>query len=347
MAKIDVTSPENTYTISINDGLLAEVVENPADYHIHNPIIVTNTTLAPLHGERLANALNAPLIALPDGEQYKTLETVNHLYGKLIDAKADRKTTLIALGGGVIGDSAGFAAASYMRGINLVQIPTSLLSMVDSSVGGKVGVDLPQGKNLVGAFKQPQAVLIDTSVLSTLPDVEWANGMAEIIKHGLIADPELLNTNTHTRDNAPELVARAVQVKVNIVQIDPYEHAERAYLNLGHTFAHAIEQVTGYQWAHGQAVGFGLLAAARLSHNLGFCSADLVDQVAHILDHTGLPTHIPTSLSPQALWEAMHTDKKWGSGRNRFVLLREVGQPFIMENVAHDAVINTLIQLTI
>lgn len=347
MAKIDVTSPENTYSIHISDGLLAEVSQHPADYHIHNPIIVTNTTIAPLHGERLATALNAPLIALPDGEAYKTLETVASLYGDLINAKADRKTTLIALGGGVIGDSAGFAAASYMRGIDLVQIPTSLLAMVDSSVGGKVGVDLPQGKNLVGAFKQPQAVLIDTSVLSTLPDLEWANGMAEIIKHGLIADPKLLNPNLHARHHATELVTRAVQVKVDIVQTDPYEHAERAYLNLGHTFAHAVEQVTGYQWAHGQAVGFGLLAAAHLSHDLGHCDPDLIGQIEYTLTQTGLPTRIPASIQPEALWEAMHTDKKWGSGRNRFVLLREVGQPFIMENVSHEAVIAVLNRLRI
>jgi shikimate kinase/3-dehydroquinate synthase len=346
MAKIDVTSPENTYTIHIDAGLLGEVAQRPADYAIHNPIIVSNTTVAPLHGETFAQQLNAPLIALPDGEQHKTLDTVAGLYGDLIHAKADRKSTLIALGGGVIGDSAGFAAASYMRGIDLVQVPTSLLSMVDSSVGGKVGVDLPQGKNLVGAFKQPKAVLIDTDVLSTLPDAEWANGMAEIIKHGLIADPELLNTDHQTRAHAQELVTRAVQVKVNIVQIDPYEHAERAYLNLGHTFAHAVEQVTGYQWAHGQAVGFGLLAAGWLSYELGQCDRDLVGQIEHILTETGLPTRITPDIASQALWEAMHTDKKWGNGRNRFVLLHEVGQPFIMENVSHEAVISVLDRLT-
>jgi 3-dehydroquinate synthase len=347
MAKIDVTSPENTYAIHISDGLLKEVTQRPSEFQIHHPIVVSNTTVAPLHAQAFADKLNAPLIILPDGEQYKTLEIVAGLYGDLLSAKADRKTTLIAFGGGVIGDSVGFAAASYMRGIDLVQIPTSLLSMVDSSVGGKVGVDLPQGKNLVGAFKQPKAVLIDTSVLSTLPDSEWANGMAEIIKHGLIADPALLDTHLHTRNHATELVRRAVQVKVDVVQIDPYEHAQRAYLNLGHTFAHAVEQVTGYQWAHGQAVGFGLLAAVHLSHDLGHCDLDLVGQVEHILKHTGLPTHITSDIQPQALWEAMHTDKKWESGHNRFVLLHEVGQPFIMENVSHEAVINVLERLRV
>jgi 3-dehydroquinate synthase len=342
---IHVTTPEGGYDIHIGRGLLAEATQQPNHYKIRNPIIFSNTTVAPLHAEKLAHDFNAPLILMNDGEAYKNLNTVTALYGKMIDASADRHATLIAVGGGVVGDTGGFVAATYMRGIDFVQVPTSLLAMVDSSVGGKVGVDLPQGKNLVGAFKQPQSVVIDTDVLATLPPLEWQNGMAEVIKHGLIADEGLLDSALHTRENAVELVSRAVQVKVDVVQRDPYEHGERAHLNLGHTFGHAVEQVTQYAWAHGQAVGFGVMAAARLSYALGLCSAGLVDRVEAILTHIGLPRRLGSDIEPSALWDAMHTDKKWQGGVNRFVLLHDVAQPLIQENVSRDIVINVLQEL--
>jgi 3-dehydroquinate synthetase len=213
--------------------------------------------------------------------------------------------------------------------------------MVDSSVGGKVGVDLPQGKNLVGAFKQPEMVLIDPDVLATLPDDEWRNGMAEVLKHGLLADEGLLDPTLHNREGAGELVTRAVRVKVDVVQRDPFEQGERAHLNLGHTFGHAIEQATGYQWAHGEGVGFGLLAAVTLSHRLGLCDMALVDRVDDVLMRAGLPRRTD-GLDPDAIWAAMATDKKWRGGRSRFVLLRGVGGPLIMEDVARSDVVDVL-----
>ncbi|MBE0690666.1 MAG: 3-dehydroquinate synthase, partial [Anaerolineae bacterium] len=219
-------------------------------------------------------------------------------------------------------------------------IPTSLLSMVDSSVGGKVGVDLPEGKNLVGAFKQPDLVLIDPNVLYTLPPREWRCGLGEVIKHGLLADTELLDMLSPSQATAPDveqLVRRAVQVKVGFVQQDPYEHDVRAYLNLGHTFAHAIEQVTHYQTPHGEAVAAGLVAAAWLSARLGLCDNDLVGLVEAKVAGVGLPVRL-SGLKPEQLWAAMATDKKWESGQVRFVLLKDVGQPTIVEDIEKEDV---------
>lgn len=305
--------------------------------------IVTNETLAPLYGEKLVRALpDAALITIPDGEQYKTLETVARLYADFVAAGLDRASTVVALGGGVVGDTAGFAASTYMRGVALVQIPTSLLAMVDSSVGGKVGVDLPQGKNLVGAFKQPDAVLIDPDVLATLPEREFRCGLAETIKHGLLADPVILEMVERRQfDDMAALVRRAVQVKIDVVEADPYEKGVRAHLNLGHTFAHAVEQVSGYSWPHGEAVGVGLVAAARLSARLGLCAGTLAEEVEALVEGVGLPTRIG-NLDPEDLYAAMSTDKKWLSGKSRFILLEAVGKPRIVEGVAKSEVIGVL-----
>lgn len=340
-SQLQVTAPDKTYTITIHPGLLKSLP--PAEYGLDKPtIIVTNPTLKTLYGESLAARLpHARITIMPDGEQYKSLATVADLYRQFVDLSADRHTTIIALGGGVIGDTAGFAAATYMRGVRLVQIPTSLLAMVDSSVGGKVGVDLPEGKNLVGAFKQPDAVLIDPEVLETLPPNEWRCGMAEVLKHGLLADETLLNPSLHTPEKAPELIQRAIQVKIDVVQADPYEKSIRAYLNLGHTFAHAIERVTEYRWLHGEAVGIGLLAAAQLSHTLGLCPAELVEQVDTTLAETGLPRRL-NGLDSQALYAAMATDKKWQQGKSRFILLRGLCRPEIVEGVSPEKVIEVL-----
>jgi len=281
---------------------------------------------------------------MEDGEEYKNLDTISRFYDQFLKQGADRHTTVLALGGGVVGDAVGFAAASFMRGVRFVQAPTSLLAMVDSSVGGKVGVDLPQGKNLVGAFKQPEVVLIDPDVLETLPKEQWRCGMGEILKHGLIADEGLLDEKLHRKKFAEELVARTVQVKVNIVEEDPYEHSVRAYLNLGHTFAHAIEQVTHYEWMHGDAVGFGLMAAATLSHELGMIDADLVKRVRRVLAEAELPCYI-RDIAPDAIWDAMITDKKWKNGVSRFVLLEGMNQPTIVEGIERDIVVRVLEKL--
>jgi 3-dehydroquinate synthase len=345
---IHVTAPGGDYDIHIVPGVLRDLNQwlLPA-----RTIIITNETLVPLYGQKLAADLpNAMLVTMGDGEQFKNLDTVTHLYADLVSAGLDRSGTIIALGGGVVGDTAGFVAATFLRGVRFVQIPTSLLAMVDSSVGGKVGIDLPQGKNLVGSFKQPEAVFIDPAVLATLPEREWRCGMAEVIKHALLADALLLDMIesaadlsklAHDPNQAADLVQRAVQVKVDVVQQDPYEHNIRAHLNLGHTFAHAIEQVSRYVWLHGEAVGVGLIAALRLSARLGLCAEVLARRVERIVAQVGLPTRLG-ELDPSALYVAMRTDKKWQAGKSRFALLRDIGQPLIQENIPRADVIHVL-----
>ncbi len=339
--RIDVKTLDGSYPIIIARGLLSHI--NPAALGLNGQVaIVSNTTVAPIYGEPLASALpNPSLITIPDGEHYKTLETVARLYGDFVTAGLDRSAVVVALGGGVVGDTVGFAAATYMRGVSFVQMPTSLLAMVDSSVGGKVGVDLPQGKNLVGAFKQPQQVIIDPDVLDSLPEREWRCGMAEIIKHGLLADELLLELAQDYRANIDEIIPRAIQVKVAVVEADPYERSIRAHLNLGHTFAHAIEQVSGYTWLHGEAVGVGLIAATLLSAQLRLCSPNLIELVEGLVEEVGLPTRID-DLDPEAIWAAMATDKKWSGGRSRFVLLEGIGQPKIVNDVRKGDVIAVL-----
>jgi 3-dehydroquinate synthase len=337
--RIHVTAPSGDYDIHIEAGLLKRVAEFVPPGKV---AIVTNPTIAPLYGEKLVRSLpDAALVTMPDGEQYKTLDTVAKLYADFVAAGLDRSSTVIALGGGVVGDTAGFAAATYMRGIRLVQIPTSLLAMADSSVGGKVGVDLPQGKNLVGAFKQPDVVLIDPDVLKTLPKREWRCGMAEVFKHQLLSDRTQLTALADSENPQTLMIRDAVQVKVDVVQQDPYEQNIRAHLNLGHTFAHAIEQVSGYKWLHGEAVGVGLLAAARLSSALELCDAGLVEQIHDILEKIGLPTHMK-ALDPELIYAAMATDKKWKNGHSRFVLLKGVGQPTIVEDVPVEQIMAVL-----
>ena len=332
-APLQVKSPAGAYPIYIAPGALSNIADYSEALGLNGQaIVVTNETVAPLYGEKLAAALpKAQLIAVPDGEAHKNLQTVNRIYDEMLALRADRNSAVIALGGGVIGDTAGFVAATYMRGISLVQMPTTLLAMVDSSVGGKVGVDLPQGKNLIGAFKQPQAVLIDTDTLSTLPPLQWRCGMAEVIKHGLIARLELLKPALWQPAQAPRLVREAVQVKVEVVQADPYEQGIRAHLNLGHTFGHAIEKVTEYTVPHGEAVAIGLVKAAKLSRNLGFIDAALVTRVETLLAEIGLPIDI--ELDKEQWYAAMATDKKWQAGVSRFVALKALGEATIVEGL--------------
>lgn len=342
--RIRVDAPGGAYDIFIEAGLRHRIPARVTGVALGERVVVgTNPTLMSLYGQDLADALpNAAVVLMPDGEQHKTLATTSQLYVDFVREGLDRTGTVIALGGGVVGDTVGFAAATYMRGVRLVQMPTSLLAMVDSSVGGKVGVDIPEGKNLVGAFKQPAVVLIDTDVLDTLPEREWHCGMAELIKHGLLADPHLLDmaVNGHAEDRV-ELVRRAIQVKVDVVMEDPYERGIRATLNLGHTFGHAIERVTNYGWLHGEAVAVGLVAAARLSHALGMADAALPEQVERILTTVGLPVRLG-DLDAEALYAAMGTDKKWQSGKSRFILLRSVGHAEIVNDVPKDAVVDVL-----
>ncbi|MCE2471677.1 MAG: 3-dehydroquinate synthase [Anaerolineae bacterium] len=333
-----VRSPEGGgYPILIGSGLLHRFADDPKAAGLAgHVVVVTNETIAPIYAENLVEELpNANLIIVRDGEPHKNLDTVRGIYDDLLALGADRRTTLLALGGGVIGDMAGYVAATYMRGIPLLQIPTTLLSMVDSSVGGKVGVDLPQGKNLIGAFKQPKRVIIDTDVLATLPELQWRCGMAEVIKHGLIAQPALLEPSLWQPEEAAYLVRHAVQVKIDIVEADPYAH-----LNLGHTFGHGIEKSTNYAVPHGEAVAIGTMKAALLSRNLGFIDDDLVAQIQRILWQIGLPTDI--ALDTYRWYAAMATDKKWQSGVSRLVVLKALGEAAVVEGLPPEDIMAVL-----
>lgn len=312
--------------------------------------LITDSNVGPLYARQVAAEV---VLTMPAGEKQKTLATAEWLYGELLAAGIDRSGTVVALGGGVVGDVAGFVAATYMRGLNFVQCPTSLLAMVDASIGGKTGVDLPQGKNLVGAFKQPQAVIADLDTLATLPPAELAAGMAEVIKHGLIANPELLAQleiaggarTGNGKSIAPppaSIITTAIQVKRDLVQADPFEQGPRALLNLGHTFGHAIEQVSGYGVAHGQAVAMGLVAAANLSARLNYAAPELQGRLERLLQRWQLPTRIPAACEPTALLTAMGQDKKKLAGQLRFILLRDVGKVFIEAGVVETAVLATL-----
>lgn len=339
---IYVRTPTGGYDIWIGEGILNSIGQQVDRLGLGGHVaIVTNETVAPLYAEALASRLpNADIIAVKDGEAYKNLETVSSIYDQMLALGADRGTTLVALGGGVLGDMAGYVAATYMRGLRLIQTPTTLLSMVDSSVGGKVGVDLPQGKNLIGAFKQPDAVLVDTDVLESLPSLQWRCGMAEVIKHGLISRPALLQPEMWEQKNLVKLLRLAIQVKVEVVEKDPFEQGIRAHLNLGHTFAHAIEKVTQFRIPHGEAVAIGICKAAQLSRNCGLIDAQLVEKVIATFERIGLPVDI--ALNPEEWYAAMSTDKKWQAGKSRFVLLKALGEATVVEGLPKEAVLAVL-----
>jgi shikimate kinase / 3-dehydroquinate synthase len=336
-----VRSPEGFYPILEMHGALRRLPEILDIYGLNakHVVIGTDDQVNALVGEYVLDMLpHAHMVTIPVGERAKNLETVHHIYNEFAGRDVSRSSVVIALGGGVVGDTFGYAAATYLRGLRVVQIPTTLLAMVDSSVGGKVGVDVPMGKNLVGAFKQPDLVVIDPAVLETLPTEEMRAGMAEVIKHGLLSDKldtlsDLNTVHHHIRD--------AVKVKIDVVERDPFEQGERAFLNLGHTFAHAIERVSMYQWRHGDAVAVGLVAAGRLSHELGLIDAETSLQVEEIVAAAGLPIRI-RNMNPGAIWEAMHTDKKWRDGRSHFIVLRGIGQPDIVRDVPRETVVGVL-----
>lgn len=355
-------SGSRTYPYHVARDLLQwELPAWVADGPFSAVAIVSDETVARLYGEALQQRLGAHdlvLLTFPAGERHKNLETVRRLYDGLLAHGADRHTLLIALGGGVTGDMAGFVAATYMRGVPLLQAPTTLLAMVDASIGGKVGVDLPAGKNLVGAFKDPRAVFADVAVLATLPPAEMRYGMAELLKAGLVGDPPLLalawpddpdRVHYDDPERLPALIRRAAAVKARIVAADRLEKGARAYLNLGHTFAHAIELVTDFAVPHGQAVAVGLAAAARLSRRLGLCPPALVDDVDEAIGWLrpgrSLPTDLFAPAGAEALWQAMHHDKKWRAGRSRFVALRAAGDPVVVEDVGRDVVLDVLAEL--
>lgn len=339
MTRIRVPSPEGTYHICIGEGLLAQTGMLLANRRIARgkAAIVTNPILAELHAGAVGESLRAVgyesvICTVPEGEQHKTLASISSLYEQFIAAGLDRRSPVIGLGGGVIGDMAGFAAATYLRGVPFVQIPTSLLSMVDASVGGKTGVDLPQGKNLVGAFKQPSIVIIDTDVFATLPGAEFRSGLAEVVKHGIIGAPDLFEQLESTGPtHLAQLVRDAVQVKVDVVIEDPYEQGRRAVLNLGHTFGHAIEQVSEYSIRHGEGVAIGMVAAAEMAANLGRCDPQLVVRIRNLLDRLGLPTSI-CGYDVDAVRAAMGQDKKRQGKTLRFIIPQALGDVVIIDD---------------
>ncbi|MFL6707635.1 MAG: 3-dehydroquinate synthase, partial [Massilia sp.] len=339
---INVDLGERSYPILIGPQLLAD----PALLAQHIPgrqvAIVSNTTVAPLYLAGVAQALRGAgreviEIILPDGEQYKTQESLMQVYDALLANRCDRKTTLVALGGGVIGDLTGYAAASYMRGVPFVQIPTTLLAQVDSSVGGKTGINHPLGKNMIGAFYQPRAVLADTATLATLPQRQLAAGLAEVIKHGAIIDAaffdwiekNIAQLVAGERAALAHAVARSCEIKADVVRQDEREGGLRAILNFGHTFGHAIEAGMGYgAWLHGEAVGCGMVMAAELSRRMGFVDEATVARMRALIDAAGLPTVAPAM--PVERWiELMEVDKKNEGGDIKFILLKPLGAPHI------------------
>ena len=339
MTRIAVAGPAGEYPICIGHGLLDAAGRLMASRKLRpgKVAIVTHPVIAEHYGQRLTDALAVAgfephLCLLAEGEQHKTLAHVAGLYPQWLAAGLDRRSPIIALGGGVVGDMAGFAAATYLRGVPFVQIPTSLLCMVDASVGGKTGVDLPQGKNLVGAFKQAELVLIDTGVLETLPAAEFRAGLAEVVKHGIIGAPDLfVQLEEHGPTSMVHLVADAVRVKVAVVEEDPFEQGRRAVLNLGHTFGHAIEQVSEYTVRHGEGVALGLIAASQMAADLGRCDPALAGRIRRLLDRLELPTRLP-GYDAGAILAAMAYDKKRAGKSLRFVIPQALGDVVVIDD---------------
>jgi len=351
---LTVEHPGGRYPIHIGLGLLDRVGDIlraagvPAGGRV---ALVSNSVVAPLYAEQVENSLRAAGLdpfqcTIPDGEQHKTLDSVTSLYDQFLAGRLDRSGTVLALGGGVTGDIAGFAAASFMRGVRFAQIPTTVLSMADASVGGKTGVDLPQGKNLAGAFKQPAVVIIDPEVLVTLPAEEYRSGMAEVIKHGVISDPQLFTVLQSGPINplTPQLLAQTVQVKIEVVEEDPYERGRRAVLNLGHTVGHGLEKLSQFQLRHGEAVAIGMTAAVRIAAELEWCNRSLAQRIEASLAAWSLPTRCPP-FRVDDIWAAMTHDKKRQGYGLRWVLPREIGRVQINDEVPAAVVRSVLLNM--
>jgi len=342
MRTLTVALGTRSYPIYIGEQLLARRELYVPHIAGRQVCIVSNERIAPLYLDTVRATLAADFqvssVVLPDGEQYKTLAQLNTIFDELLTSRHNRTTTLLALGGGVVGDMTGFAAASYQRGVAFIQVPTTLLAQVDSSVGGKTGVNHPLGKNMIGAFHQPRCVVIDTATLRTLPDREFSAGLAEVIKYGLICDREFyawLQINIDglmTRDPAllDEAIYRSCVNKANVVAADEHEGGVRATLNLGHTFGHAIETAQGYgEWLHGEAVAVGMAMAADLSARLGWLTTREVDDVRTLLTRAGLPIAPPYDMAVEQFLALMAVDKKVLDGQLRLVLLKAIGEAIV------------------
>ncbi len=342
---------DRTYPVYIGKGLLDSAPVFKQHIRTSRIVIVSDETVAPLYLARAHAALSGAAVSdivLPAGEEHKTLAAFENICTQLLENGAGRDTTLATLGGGVVGDVAGFAAACYQRGIDFIQIPTTLLAQVDSSVGGKTGVNHALGKNMIGAFYQPRAVVIDLDVLETLPARQFSAGVAEIIKYGMILDAEFFswieqNSDSlmaHDDDALTHAIFRSCEIKAQVVAKDECESGgHRMLLNLGHTFGHAIETAMGYgRWLHGEAVGCGLLLATVLSRDLGYVGAEEVNRVAAILERAALPREIPPELDAGDILNLMSRDKKNRDGKYRLVLLKAIGDAFISDDVSQNKV---------
>jgi 3-dehydroquinate synthase len=353
MHRLTIDLGARSYPILIGPGLIDDPAVLAAAVEARDVLVVTNEVVGPLYLDRLLRSLvgkRAGTVELPDGESHKTLEVTGRIFDALVHRRLNRDACVIALGGGVVGDVAGFAAACYQRGVDFVQVPTTLLAQVDSSVGGKTGVNHPGGKNLIGAFHQPRAVVSDTATLGTLRPRELRAGLAEVIKYGLVADSGFLDWLDAGIEAVlaldPEALAfairRSCEIKAGIVAEDEREHGRRALLNLGHTFGHAIETAAGYgEWLHGEAVGVGMLLAADLSRRLGWLEEAEVERVRRLLRRAGLPAAAPAIGASRAL-DLMGMDKKVLAGRIRLVLLRRLGEGVVSGDYPADALEATL-----
>ncbi|WP_340620009.1 3-dehydroquinate synthase [Xenorhabdus siamensis] len=357
MEQVIVTLGERSYPITIAQGLFSSSEAFKPLQSGQQVMIVTNETLAPLYLEQVKSTLQSMglqvnEVILRDGEQYKSLFVLNDIFSALLENNHSRDTTLIALGGGVIGDMTGFAAASYQRGIRFIQIPTTLLSQVDSSVGGKTGVNHPLGKNMIGAFYQPASVVIDLNCLNTLPAQELYAGLAEVIKYGVILDGEFFSW---LEDNIEKLIAldhqamaycirRCCELKAFVVAADEYERSGmRSLLNLGHTFGHAIEAEMGYGvWLHGQAVAAGMVMAARASELVGTFSSQDTQRIINLLERAKLPVHGPAMMSPEDYLPHMMRDKKVSAGKLRLILPKVIGEAELRSDISTDVILDAI-----
>jgi 3-dehydroquinate synthase len=350
---LTVSLGDRSYPILIGAGLLQSRELLAEHMSGRDAVLISNTVVAPLYAETLKRSLQGQRVVeviLPDGEQHKTLATASRVFDVMIANRVGRDGIVLALGGGVIGDLAGFVAACYQRGVDLIQIPTTLLAYVDSSVGGKTAVNHPGGKNMIGAFHQPRAVIADTDLLQTLPDRELRAGLAEVVKYGLICDPaffDWIEANidallARSSDALGYAIYRSCQIKAQIVARDEREQGERALLNLGHTFGHAIESATGYvDWQHGEAVGTGMLMAAEMSQRLGNLDPSVVARLRALLQRAGLPVAAPR-IGAQRAFDYMRVDKKVHAGRVRLVLLQGLGRAIVTSDYPDAALRDTL-----
>ncbi|MFN9173403.1 MAG: 3-dehydroquinate synthase [Synechocystis sp.] len=352
---IAVPLPQSPYQVQIVPGGLADLAAALAPLKLGKKIVVvSNPEIYDYYGETVRGALQKAGYTviqhlIPAGETFKTLDSITDLYNTAFQAALERNSTFLALGGGVIGDMTGFAAATWLRGINFVQVPTSLLAMVDASIGGKTGVNHPQGKNLIGAFYQPRLVFIDPTVLKTLPEREFRAGMAEVIKYGVIWDGELFakleaatdlsNMAAVTDDLLTDIIQRSCQAKVDVVSQDEKEAGLRAILNYGHTIGHAVESLTGYvQVNHGEAVAIGMVAAVKLAQQMGLCTVDLLERHNALLAKTQLPTEIPPELELDEIIGCLQHDKKVKAGIVRFILPTAIAKVIIADDVTTEII---------